>query len=104
MENEGIEIERGTTGVRFLLTILFVVIARVVETVLLVVIVFELLYTLITMSPPPERVRGFGNRTLSYIYRILRYLTYAEPSAPFPFVDFPEEVEPLGAPNTPREA
>ncbi len=98
METQGFEISRGATGVRCLLALLFFVITRVVGTVVLVVVIFELLYTLITTSPPPERVRSFANRALSYIYRVLRYLTYAEPRPPFPFADFPDEIEPLGAP------
>ena len=71
METEKIEIERGTTAIRCLLTLLFLIIARVVGTVLLVVVIFELLYTLITTGPPPERVRAFANRALSYVYRIM---------------------------------
>ncbi len=103
MEAEGIEIERGTTGVRCLLTLLFLIIARVVGTVILIIVLFELAYTLITMSPPPERLRAFANRAVAYVYRIMRYVTYSEARAPFPFVDFPDELEPLAAPHTADE-
>jgi hypothetical protein len=89
-------IERGETGIRILLSLLYLIIARVIETVLLVVILFELLYTLITKAPPGEGVRRFANRTLSYLYRIIRYLTYNEHEAPFPFTELPDEVEPTG--------
>ena len=96
MENEDQEIERGETAIRALYTLLFIIITRVVETVLLVVILFELVYTLITQSPPSKGVRGFANRTLSYFYRIGRYLTYNDTQPPFPFTDLPDEVEEIG--------
>jgi hypothetical protein len=91
------EIERGDTGVRLLYTLLFIVVARVVETVLLVVIIFELLFAWITRQPPGEAVRRFANRTISYFYRIGRYLTYNDAQPPFPFAEFPEEVEEIPA-------
>jgi hypothetical protein len=95
METEEHEIERVDTGIRFLLTLLFFVIARVMETILAVVILFDLIYVAITKSPPPERLRGFANRAIAYFYRVGRYLIYAEADAPFPFSDFPDEIEPL---------
>ncbi len=95
MQTEGTQIERKETAIRILLTLLFVVIvARIVEAILAMVILFELAYALIARRPPGEGVRRFANRTLSYLYRILRFLTYNEPDPPFPFADFPPEVEP----------
>jgi hypothetical protein len=92
------EIDRADTGIRLLLTLLFILIARVGETVLVAVIVFELLFTLATKQPPSLRVRQFANRLIAYLYRIARYLTYNEGAAPFPFRDLPPEVEPPGEP------
>ena len=94
MDTEGIEIKRGDTLIRVLFTLLFFVIGRVVEGVLLVVILFELLVTLITEKLPGEGVRGFANRAVAYLYRIGRYLTYNESAPPFPFAELPPEVEP----------
>ena len=94
MESEELEIERSDTGIRILLTLLFYVVARAVGFVLGVVVVFELIYTLITKEAPPERVRQFANRAITYFYRVGRYLTYNERDRPFPFSDFPPEVEP----------
>jgi hypothetical protein len=94
MESEESGIERSDTAVRILLTLLFYLIARAVGFVLGVVIVFELIYMLITKEAPPERVRQFANRAVSYFYRVGRYLTYNELDRPFPFSDFPPEVEP----------
>jgi hypothetical protein len=103
MADEERQIERGETGVRILLTLLYIVIARVVETVLLVLILFGLVYALILKEPPGERVRAFGNRTLCYFSRMLRFLTYNEHQAPFPFSDFPRELEPTGSGYRPPE-
>lgn len=104
MPVEEIQIERKETAVRVLVTLLFVVIAEVVvEVILGVVILFDLAYTLITKQLPPERVRRFANRTISYLYRILRYLTYNDTERPFPFSDFPLEVESSAGPREIRE-
>jgi hypothetical protein len=48
MEAEDTTVERSQTGIRILLSLLFVVIFRVTGIVLAVVIVFELLYALVT--------------------------------------------------------
>jgi hypothetical protein len=104
MQIEETPIERKETGIRILLTLLFGLIMEVVvEVLLIVVILFELAYVLITKQPPGEQVKRFANRILSYLYRILRYLTYNEPEAPFPFADFPSEVEPSASSPKRRE-
>lgn len=102
MQNSTVRIERKETGFRSLLTVLFLAIFSVVEVVLWVVILFELIFALITQQPPSERVRRFANQTLSYLYRITRYLTYNEFEPPFPFADFPSEVEPPTRPPMER--
>ena len=101
MQTEDAPIERKETAIRILLTLLFMVILeRVIEAILAVVILFELVYVLITRRPPGERVRRFGNRTLSYLYRIVRFMTYNESDPPFPFADFPPKWNLL--PRSPR--
>ena len=87
------EIERGETGIRILLTLLFAVIAAAVEAVLTVLIVFSLGFALLTRRPPSERVRELSNRVIAYYYRIGRYMTYNDRCPPFPFSDFPEALE-----------
>lgn len=90
---EAPEIDRGSTGVRILLTLLFFVVARVVEAALVVLIVFELAFALFTERRPSETVRRFANQTLSYLVEIGRYLTYNADAAPFPFREFPPELD-----------
>jgi hypothetical protein len=87
-------IDRGATGIRIALTVLFAVIARVVELLLAVLVVFELAVTLVTQQPPSRKLRDFANQVCTYLYRVTRYLTYNEAEPPFPFTDFPEALEP----------
>lgn len=94
MDYDEPEIERGETGIRILFTLLFWLIARVVGSVLALLVFFELIYTLVTCRLPGPRVRSFANRTVAYLYRITRYVTYTDAHAPFPFRDFPPAVEP----------
>ena len=92
LEDESID--RGETAVRALKTLVFFVIARVAQAVLVVVILFELLYVLITQQKPSDAVRRFAERVLAYVVEIVRYLTYNDEDAPFPFREFPPQPEP----------
>jgi hypothetical protein len=96
-------IERGETGIRILYSLVFLVIVNVLETVLVTVVLFELLYTLVTKAPPADGVRRFANRAIAYFYRIARYLTYNGGNPPFPFSEFPAEVEPIPTFEFPEE-
>jgi hypothetical protein len=87
------EVDRLDTGIRLALTLLFALIATVVESVIGIIVIFELLWTLITKQAPSPRVRELANRIIGYYYRIGRYLTYNESTVPFPFSDFPRALE-----------
>ena len=87
------EIDRSSTGIRILLTLLFAIIANVVEILLTVLVLFELGFTLVTQQPPGRKIRDFANQVCTYLYRLTRYLTYNEAEPPFPFTDFPEALE-----------
>ena len=87
-------VDRAETGIRILKSLLFFIAARVVETVLAVVIVFELLWTLITRREPDRAVRQFASRVLAYLVEIVRYLSYNDDQAPFPFREFPGQPKP----------
>ena len=92
-EYEEEEIDRRDTGVRIALTLLFVLIAAAIESVLTLIVVFQLLWTLATRQAPSRRLRELANRIIAYYYRIGRYLTYNESRLPFPFADFPASLE-----------
>lgn len=86
-------IDRGETGFRILLSLLFLLILRVAEAVLGVVILFSLLFALITQREVGAQVRRFANQVLSYIVVVTRYLTYNDDRVPFPFDEFPPELD-----------
>jgi hypothetical protein len=93
MEQEQ-QIERKETGIRILLTVLFVVILRAVDVVLGVIVLFQLVFTLITKRRPGDQVARFANRIITYVVQLLRYVTYQDDHRPFPFSDFPTESAP----------
>ncbi len=93
MDYEEGRIERTDTAFRMLYSLLFALVISVLETVVGVLVIFQLLYTLITKREPSRRVPDFGNRLATYFYRMLRYLTYNSDDLPFPFSDFPEALE-----------
>jgi hypothetical protein len=86
-------IDRKDTGIRILLSAIFLLIAEVMKTILGLLTLFALGWTLVTKRPPSEQVRRFANRVVSYQYHLFRYLTYNEETRPFPFSDFPAELE-----------
>ncbi len=98
-----VEIERPETGWRVGYTLLFVVIAQLIEAVLGLVVVFNLVYALVTRREPSDSVKEFANRAASYLYRVIRYVTYNDDAPPFPFADLPEALEPSNPPAGPSE-
>ena len=87
--DEATAIGRSATGKRFLFTVLFVVVVRLIEAVLALVVLYELGYTLITKRPPRTRVTRFAHRIVRYVYDIGQYITYNKSQRPFPFDNFP---------------
>lgn len=84
---------RGQTGIRILATLFFtIVVWSILETIIFLMVVFQIIYALIA-EKPNFWVKGFANRAIAYLYRILRYLTFNEDRVPFPFSRFPGEIE-----------
>jgi D-alanyl-lipoteichoic acid acyltransferase DltB (MBOAT superfamily) len=84
---------RKQIGIRLLYTLLYVAIFELVKTIVLLVTLFEYLFLLITLRHnEPSRV--FANKVATYGYRVMRYLTLNDNQRPFPFADFPAEIEP----------
>jgi len=82
-------IDRSTTGKRILYTVIFFVIARLIEAVLAVVVLYQLAYSLFMKQPPAVRVTRFANRLIRYGFEISQYLTWNKDERPFPFNEFP---------------
>jgi hypothetical protein len=83
---------RKQVAIRLLYTLLYVAIFELVKTIVLLITLFEYFILLITLRHN-EPARTFGNKVAAYGYRVMRYLTLNENQRPFPFADFPAEIE-----------
>jgi hypothetical protein len=91
-----IAISRKQVAIRLLYTLLYVAIFELVKTVVLLITLFEYFFLLVTLQHN-EPARAFANQVAAYGYRVMRYLTLNDNQRPFPFADFPAEIEPPDA-------
>ena len=96
--NDELEVptSRKQVAIRMLYTLLYAAIFEVVKTIILLITLFEYFFLLITLRHN-EPARTFGNKVAAYGYRVMRYLTLNDNQRPFPFADFPAEIEPPDA-------
>lgn len=87
------DVSRKQIGIRLLYTILFLFILGIVIVMVKLVVFFQFIYCFGTRRPN-ESVRQFSNKLSSYAYRIFRYISFNENKRPFPFNDFPSELDP----------
>jgi hypothetical protein len=85
-------ISRKQVAIRLLYTLLYMAIFELVKTIVVLITLFEYFFLLITLHHN-EPARAFANKVATYGYRVMRYLTLNENQRPFPFSDFPEEIE-----------
>ena len=78
--------------IRLLYTLLFMVVLEILKFIIQLTVVFQYTYLLITQQYN-QPVRVFANKTAVYAYRVMRYLGLNENARPFPFSDFPQELE-----------
>jgi hypothetical protein len=77
---------------RLLFMLLFGFLYSVAEVVLVAVVVFQFLFVLFTGNKNDrllDRLLDLGGEISSYIYQVLRYLTYNNDERPYPFSDWP---------------
>jgi D-alanyl-lipoteichoic acid acyltransferase DltB (MBOAT superfamily) len=84
---------RQQIGIRFLYSLVFIFIHQFVKMLVVVTTIFQFIYLLIFMETC-EPIRRLANKLSTFAYRCLRYLTLNENQKPFPFQEFPEEMEP----------
>ncbi|MDY6954233.1 MAG: DUF4389 domain-containing protein [Thermodesulfobacteriota bacterium] len=89
---EGPSLTRKKIAIRFLYTLLFLIIFEIVKLIIQVTVLFQYVYLFITMGHS-EPVRRFSNKVAVFAYRLMRYVTLNENTRPFPFADFPEEMD-----------
>ena len=83
---------RKKIAVRLLYTIFFLIVFEIIKIIIQVSVIFQYVYLIIskTCNNP---IRNFSNKVSVYGYRVLRYVTLNENEKPFPFNDFPKEIE-----------
>jgi D-alanyl-lipoteichoic acid acyltransferase DltB (MBOAT superfamily) len=87
-----VPLTRKRVGVRLLYTILFLIILHVVKTIISLIALFQFVYLLLALKYS-EPGRQFSNRLSVYQYQVMRYLTLCDNQRPFPFQEFPGELE-----------
>ena len=85
-------IPRGKIGMRLIFTLIFLVILSLMHLIIQMTTVIQYVILLITRSYS-EPLRSFSNKAAAYVYRIIRYITLNDNTRPFPFTDFPGEIE-----------
>lgn len=91
-EIEEVKVTRKQIGIRFLYTVLYLIVLEVLKLVVQVATLLQFVYLLITQKHS-EPLRNFSNKLAAYAYRLIRYATLNENFRPFPFSDFPPEME-----------
>ena len=81
-----------STWLRGFYILIFAFIYSITKVVLAAVVFFQFLTTLITGSKN-ERLLVFGNNLSTFIFQIVKYLTYNSDDKPFPFDDWPGSVK-----------
>ncbi|MEN6486934.1 MAG: DUF4389 domain-containing protein [Syntrophobacteraceae bacterium] len=83
---------RGAIGLRLLYTVLYLVVFEVLKWVIQVAVLFQYVYLLISRSYSMP-LMNFSNKAATYAYKVMRYVTLNDTIRPFPFSDFPNEME-----------
>jgi len=83
---------RKKIAIRLLYTVFFLIVFEILKIIIQVSVLFQYVYLFIskTYSNP---VRNFTNKVTVYAYKVLRYVTLNENEKPYPFRDFPKEME-----------
>jgi hypothetical protein len=86
------EFSRKNIAVRLLYTLLFLIVFEILKIIIQVAVLFQYIYLFISKEYN-HPIRKFSNKVSVYAYRVMRYITLSENEKPFPFQDFPEEME-----------
>jgi len=86
-------ISRTQILIRLLYSVLFLILLGITIFLIKLSLAFQYILLLITLKQS-EPVRRVGNQLAAYGYRLMRYLTLNDNLRPFPFSEFPKEMEP----------
>jgi hypothetical protein len=90
---ERYSISRKAIAIRLIYTLMFLVIFELLKLITVFSTLFQFIYLLIAGNYS-EPLRRFCNRLSAYAYRIVRYVTLNDNTRPFPFCEFPNEMDP----------
>ena len=85
-------VSRKKIAIRLLYTLLFMVVFEILKVIIQVAVVFQYVYLFIVRTHN-DPVRRFSNKVSVFAYRVMRYVTLNENMRPFPFADFPQEMD-----------
>jgi ABC-type protease/lipase transport system fused ATPase/permease subunit len=85
-------ISRAKIGIRLIFTLIFLVILSVMHFIIQMITLIQYVILLITGSYS-EPLRSFSNKAAAYVYRLIRFITLNDNTRPFPFAEFPSEME-----------
>ncbi len=90
-----VKAEGSRTGIllRLLYTLLFLVVFEVLRFIVQLIVLVQYVLLLVT-TKPNEKLRSFSNKVSVYAYRVLRYVTLNENARPYPFAEFPGDMDP----------
>jgi len=86
------KLSRKKIGIRLLYTVMYLIIFEILKTVIQITVLFQYIYLLITKKYSVP-LKNFSNKVATYAYKIIRYVTLNDNARPFPFHEFPEEME-----------
>jgi hypothetical protein len=75
--------------IKLLYLILFYLVFRITDLILLAVMLIQMVLTLVS-GEPSNSVKVFGKSLGIYLQQISEFLSYASEEKPFPFSDWPE--------------
>jgi len=80
----------GERWLRLVYMIMFALIIQVAGTVMWLLVILQFVFSIIKGNDH-EQLRAFGGTLSTYIYQILRFLSYKSDEKPFPFDDWPND-------------
>ncbi len=90
--SEATGFSRTSVLLRLLYTVLFLIVFEILRLIIQVVVVVQYIFLLVAKKHS-EQLRTFSNKVSVYAYRVLRYLTLNENTRPYPFSDFPANID-----------
>ena len=85
-------LSRKQIAIRLLYTIMYLIIFEILKTIIQITVVFQYIYLLITQKHSGP-LKNFSNKVATYAYKVISYVTLNDNIRPFPFQEFPVEME-----------